>query len=255
MVTQHKLKPADRLIAALDVETLDQATRLVKTLVPIGVTHFKVGLGLFTQAGPAAVEAVHRNGGKVFLDLKFHDIPNTVNKAIAAAVRLGVWMTNLHIQGGSAMMRQAVISIREEARRLHREPPLLIGVTILTSMAERDLADLGMRKTLKDQVLYLAKLAKSAGLNGIVASANETAAVRWAFADDFLIVTPGIRMASTEDPFSNPAALQRDDQQRTATPAQALKAGADYLVVGRPLLEAADPAQAAGAILRDLGGP
>lgn len=254
MATQHKLKPADRLIAALDVENLDQANRLVKALVPVGVTHFKVGLGLFTQAGPAAIEAVHRNGGKVFLDMKFHDIPNTVGRAIAATVHLGVWMTNLHIQGGSAMMRQAVSSIREEARRLRREPPLLIGVTILTSMAERDLVDLGMRKTLKDQVLYLAKLAVSAGLNGIVASAKEATAVRWACGDDFLIVTPGIRMGSTADPFSNPAALPKDDQQRTATPAEAVKAGADYLVVGRPLLEAADPAQAALQILQNLGG-
>ena len=255
MATQHKLKPAERLIAALDVGSLDKAAQVVKTLVPAGVTHFKVGLGLFTLAGPAAIEMVHRNGGKVFLDLKFHDIPSTVGRAVSAAVAQGVWMTNLHIQGGSAMMRHAVAAVQEESHRLHREPPLLIGVTILTSMADRDLADLGMRKTLKDQVLYLAKLAKSAGLNGIVSSPKEATAVRWACGEEFLIVTPGIRLGSPQDPFSNPGALPaRDDQQRTATPAQTVQAGADYLVVGRALLETADPAQTAQSIIRELEG-
>lgn len=249
------MTPADRLIVALDVGRLDQAERLVERLVPVGVTHFKIGLQLFTSAGPASVEAVHRRGGRVFLDLKFHDIPNTVGRAVQAAARLGVWMVNVHIQGGTAMMRQA-LSAREEARRAGRSVPLLVGVTMLTSMAERDLADLGLRKTLKDQVLYLAKLAQSAGLDGIVASAQEAQVIRWTCGDDFLIVTPGIRPGG--DPFSLSSStrgeegVKGDDQRRTATPSQALKAGANYLVVGRPILEAAEPERAAREMLEEL---
>jgi orotidine-5'-phosphate decarboxylase len=235
---------------------------LVKELVSVGITHFKVGLGLFTLYGPSAVAKVHESGGQVFLDLKFHDIPTTVGRAISAAVRLGVWMTDLHIQGGSGMMRQAVRSAQEEAAMLKRKVPLIVGVTVLTSMAQRDLVDLGLRKTLKDQVLYLAKLAKSAGLNGIVASPREATGVRWTCGEGFLIVTPGIRLA-TPDPFSSSAPLpspsrgegaSRDDQQRTATASEAIRTGADFLVVGRPILERPDPVEAARAIIRELEG-
>ncbi len=250
-----KLTPAQRLIVALDVNNVEEATRWVKALAPLGVTHFKVGLGLFTQAGPAAVEAVHRQGGQVFLDLKFHDIPATVARATTAAVRLGVWMMNLHIQGGTSMMRRALAAIREEAARANRKPPLLIGVTVLTSMAERDLADLGLRKTLKDQVLYLAKLAQSIGLDGIVASAKEATTIRWACGDQFLIVTPGIRLAAESEISGFPSGAKvagADDQQRTATPQEAIKAGADFLVVGRPVLEAPDPIPVVQAILREV---
>lgn len=236
------LQATGRLIVALDVDRLEKAETLVKTLIPIGITHFKVGFGLFTQAGPAAVEMVQRNGGQVFLDLKFHDIPTTVAKAAAAATRLGVWMMNLHIQGGTVMMRQALAAVKDEASRLKRKAPLLIGVTVLTSMAEKDLADLGLRKTLKDQVLYLAKLAQSAGLDGIVASAQEATVIRWACGESFLIVTPGIRAAATHE----------DDQQRSTTASQAVKGGADYIVVGRNILEASDPKQAAQMILEEL---
>ncbi|MBI3317620.1 MAG: orotidine-5'-phosphate decarboxylase [Candidatus Omnitrophica bacterium] len=247
-----KLAPADRLIVALDVKGLEEAAGLVEVLAPVGVRHFKVGLGLFTSAGPAAVEAVHRLGGRVFLDLKFHDIPSTVGRAVAAASRLGVWMTNLHIQGGSSMMRQALHSVREEAARSKQGAPLLIGVTVLTSMAERDMADLGLRKTLKDQVLYLAKLAKSVGLNGIVASAQEARIVRWACGEEFLIVTPGIRLAGPEGLFPSPSP-SKEDQSRTATASEAVKAGADYIVVGRPILQASNPAEAAQALVREMG--
>lgn len=246
------LRPEERLIVALDVDSVDQAAALVKKLVPLGVTHFKIGMFLYTLAGPAAVEAVHKNGGKVFLDLKFHDIPNTVANALRASVRLGVWMVNVHIQGGSAMMRTALAAAREEAKASGKKAPLLIGVTVLTSMSEKDMVDLGLRKTLKDQVLYLAKLAKEAGLDGIVASAQEAKVVRWASGDDFLIVTPGIRPAPKEDNLLAAAAGQRkDDQQRTAGPLDAIRAGADYLVVGRPILEAQDPSTVACAILED----
>ncbi len=246
------MEPRDRLIVALDLDRLEDADRLVQKLVPVGVTHFKIGLQLFTLAGPASVETVHRRGGKVFLDLKFHDIPHTVGQAVRAAARLGAWMINVHIQGGTAMMRQA-LSVREESRRFWKTPPLLLGVTVLTSMADRDLADLGLRKTLKDQVLYLAKLAKSAGLDGIVASAQEAQVIRWTCGDDFLIVTPGIRpKGKSDDWLSGARAHSRDDQQRIATPSQALKAGADYLVVGRPILEAADPERTAKEMLEEL---
>lgn len=224
------MNAADRLIVALDLDGLEPAERMVRRLVPAGVTRFKIGLNLFTQAGPAAVEMVHRNGGKVFLDLKFHDIPNTVTQAVQAAARLGVWMANVHTQGGGAMMRQASAAA---------SPTLLIGVTVLTSMAGKDLQELGVQKAVKDQVLDLARLAQASGLSGVVASAREAKEIRQACGKDFLIVTPGIR--SPGDPV--------DDQQRTATPAEALRAGADYLVVGRPVLKAADPAKAAQAIL------
>ena len=189
------------------------------------------------------------------MDLKFHDIPATVARATAAAARLGIWMMNLHIQGGSAMMRRALAAVREGADRARRKPPLLIGVTVLTSMAEKDLVDLGLRKTLKDQVLYLAKLAQSVDLDGIVASAKEATAIRWACGEQFLIVTPGIRPATGEEAgnfLSGAKAVAADDQQRTAAPAEAIKAGADYLVVGRPILEALHPLPVVQAILKDL---
>ena len=227
-----KVRPEDRLIVALDVDTKEEAVGWVKRMAPLGVTHFKIGLNLFTRAGPSAVEAVQQAGGKVFLDLKFHDIPNTVAGAVRAAAALKVWMANVHISGGSAMMRSALAAAGQT---------LLIGVTVLTSMAEKDLADLGLNKTLKDQVLYLAKLAQSAGLSGIVASAQEAKAIRRACGEEFLIVTPGIR----------PQGKEQGDQQRTATPLEAIQAGADYLVVGRPILEAPDPAAVTGQILEE----
>ena len=247
------LRPEERLIVALDVDSVEQASALVKKLVPLGVKYFKIGMYLYTLAGPAAVEAVHQNGGQVFLDLKFHDIPNTVGNAVRAAVRLGVWMVNVHIQGGSAMMRAALAAAREEAKKSGKKAPLLIGVTVLTSMSEKELMDLGLRKTLKDQVLYLAKLAKEIGLDGIVASAQEAKVVRWASGDEFLIVTPGIRAVPKEDNLIAAATGQKkDDQQRTAGPLEAVQAGADYLVVGRPILEAPDPSSVVGSMLEEI---
>ncbi|MBI1953763.1 MAG: orotidine-5'-phosphate decarboxylase [Candidatus Omnitrophica bacterium] len=248
-----KLAPQDRIIAALDVESLEEAAGLVKTLMPAGISHFKVGMSLFTRFGPPSVELVHREGGKVFLDLKFHDIPSTVGRTMRSVARLKVWMTNLHIQGGSAMMREAVRALREEAGQARMEPPLLIGVTVLTSMAERDMIDLGLRKTLKDQVIYLARLAKGAGLNGIVASAQEARALRWALGEDFVLVAPGIRpQEAPRDILSVKPGSGTDDQQRTATPAEAVRAGADYLVMGRPIVKAADPKSVVLKIIQEL---
>lgn len=259
MTKAGDLSPAERVIVALDVPGIGEAESLVGKLVPLGIVRYKIGLSLFTQAGPAAVEAVRKAGGEVFLDLKFHDIPSTVARSVRAAVGLGVWMVNLHIQGGTAMMQEAASAVREEAKAAGRQKPILIGVTVLTSLAGKDLADLGMRKTLKDQALYLARLARKAGLDGVVASAREARAIRWSCGEDFVIVTPGIRPAPA-DPFASGPASPKgagsgktDDQSRTATPAQAIKAGADYLVIGRPILQAPDPAVTAQAILRECG--
>ena len=188
---------ADRLIVALDVAELESARRLVQRLAPLGV-RFKIGSQLFTACGPAAVELVHQAKCTVFLDLKFHDIPTTVAKAARAATHLGVWMINVHVQGGGAMLREMMAAVDEEARRTHHARPLVVGVTMLTSMEEKDLTDLGIRKTMKDQVLYLAQLAQKSGLDGIVASAQETKVLRFACGKEFLIVTPGIRPAGTQ---------------------------------------------------------
>jgi orotidine-5'-phosphate decarboxylase len=232
---------ADRLIVALDVDDLNSAKAMVDKLYP-AVKIFKVGSQLFTSAGPAAVETVRAKGAEVFLDLKFHDIPNTVSNAMRAAARLGVFMVNVHIQGGFDMMRQAAQAAEQKARELKIKRPLVLGVKVLTSMGEKDLKDLQIRKGVKSQVTYLARLAKDAGLDGVVASADEIQPLRWACGDDFLIVTPGVR----------PEWAQKNDQKRTATPAEAVKRGANYVVVGRPILDAPDPKAAAEKILEEI---
>lgn len=234
-----KLKPEERLITALDVDRIEEAVRLVKLLKPLGLVHFKIGLQLFTLGGPDAVEAVQREGAKVFLDLKFHDIPNTVAGAVKSAALLGVWMVNVHTQGGGVMMRSAAVATGEKGT-------LVIGVTVLTSLAEKDMMELGVQRPLKEQVLQLARQAKEAGLNGIVASAQEAAEIRRACGEDFLIVTPGIRPKSDGQ--------KKDDQQRVMGPREAIDAGSDYLVIGRPITEAPDPAEAARRILEECAG-
>jgi orotidine-5'-phosphate decarboxylase len=231
----------DKLIVALDVDTLDSAKTIVNTLYPT-VKIFKIGSQLFTNAGPAAVECAVAKGARVFLDLKFHDIPNTVANAVRAAAKLKVFMLNVHVQGGFEMMRHALAALKDESSRLKIERPIILGVTILTSMGEKDLKDLEIRKGVKSQVTYLAKLAKDAGLDGVVASADEIQPIRWACGDDFIIVTPGIR----------PEWAQKGDQKRTATPKEAISLGADYIVVGRPILEAKDPKAAAEEIIKSI---
>lgn len=232
---------SDKLIVALDVDSLNSAKEILDKLYP-AVKIFKIGSQLFTNAGPAAVELVIKRGAQVFLDLKFHDIPNTVANAVTASTRLGVFMLNLHVQGGFDMMKHAVSAASQEADRLNIKRPFVLGVTVLTSMGEKDLKDLEIRKGVKSQVTYLAKLARDAGLDGVVASADETQPIRWACGDDFIIVTPGIR----------PAFAQKDDQKRTATPKEAITSGANYIVVGRPVIEAADPRVVAEEIIREM---
>ncbi len=224
----------DELLVALDVDTIDRARALASELRG-AVGGFKVGSRLFTSHGPSFVEDLASRGDRVFLDLKFHDIPNTVAGAVAAATRLGVWMVNVHASGGHAMMRAAREAADAEAARLSRPAPLVIAVTMLTSLSEGTLGDIGMSGPMMAQVERLARLTQSAGLDGVVASPQETTLIRERCGPRFAIVTPGIRGDGDS----------KGDQQRTLTAAQALAAGASYLVVGRPIIEAADPRRAA----------
>jgi orotidine-5'-phosphate decarboxylase len=228
------MTPRDRLIVALDVPDAAAARAMVDRLVgQVGM--FKIGSQVFTAAGPDFVREVIARGEKVFLDLKFHDIPNTVAGAVSAAAGLGVTLVDVHALGGKDMMEAAVGALPAMGIRL-------LAITILTSHHEETLATLGVTGSVADSVRRLAALARESGADGVVASPNEVALVREVCGPDFLIVTPGIR----------PAGAARGDQSRTATPAAARAAGADYIVVGRPILEAADPAAAAAAIVREL---
>jgi orotidine-5'-phosphate decarboxylase len=224
----------DRLIVALDVPTADDARSLVDRLQGT-VGMFKVGSQLFTAAGPDFVRELVARKEKVFLDLKYHDIPNTVGLAVGAAARLGVSLVDVHALGGKAMLEAGVASLPAMGARL-------LAITILTSHDQGTLGEIGVEGTVPNTVTSLARLARSAGVDGVVASPHEVALIREACGPDFLIVTPGIR----------PVGAQLGDQARAATPAAALAAGADYLVVGRPITEAADPVAAAAAIVREM---
>jgi len=214
-----------KIIVALDYPTLDAALTLAHQLDPMRCK-LKVGKELFTRSGPQVVETLAAKGFDVFLDLKYHDIPNTVAKACLAAADLGVWMMNVHTLGGQDMMMAA-----REAISSHSQRPLLIGVTLLTSMNEKTFQQIGLSGTLQDTVLTLANLAKQSGLDGVVCSAQEASLLRQQHGQDFLLVTPGIRPANSEV----------GDQHRTMTPAQAIAAGSSYLVIGRPITGADDP--------------
>jgi orotidine-5'-phosphate decarboxylase len=253
------LPAADRLLVALDVPGLGEAEALLDRLQGL-VTGCKIGSQLFTAAGPAAVELARKRGWRVFLDLKFHDIPNTVAGAVREAVRLGVFMLNVHAGGGLAMMRAAADAAGKVAQELGVPRPICLGVTVLTSLERRALeTELGVPSTVEAHVLRLARLAREAGLDGCVASPREIALLRLNLGKHWVIVTPGIRGARAPgDPAEGGArspldsqGRADDDQVRTATPAGALRAGADYLVVGRPITAAPDPAAAARAMLEE----
>jgi orotidine-5'-phosphate decarboxylase len=221
---------------ALDYDEEAKARHLVEQLDP-GICRLKVGKEMFTRFGPAWVEWLQARGFDVFLDLKFHDIPNTVAKAVRAAADLGVWMVNVHASGGSVMMRAA----REALAAVNR-PPLLIAVTVLTSMTPADLEAIGITCSLEDEVRRLAALAAGAGMDGVVCSAREAAMLKQHLGPDVCLVTPGIR----------PAWSESDDQKRIMTPAEARRLGSDFLVVGRPITQAADPGRALERIVQEL---
>lgn len=235
---------SDRILVALDFADAASAIGMADRLRG-RVGGFKIGKQLFTAEGPELVRRLTARGDRVFLDLKFHDIPNTVAGAIASALRLGVWMVNVHASGGRAMMA-AAREAADKAAETGGTRALVIGVTVLTSLDAAALEETGVRDEPAAQVERLATLARRAGLDGVVCSPQEIALVRKACGPGFLIVTPGIRGAS--------AASAPDDQQRTATPAGAVQAGADYLVVGRPITAASDPAGAADRIAAEIGG-
>ena len=230
------------MIVALDFPDLEQVGEMVERLGDT-VSYYKVGMELFYGAGREAVSLLRAAGKEVFLDLKLHDIPNTVSQSVRVLTGLGATMFNVHAAGGPAMMRAAAQAASEAAIAFGRPRPKLIAVTVLTSMDATEWACLNQATPIGEQVVHLAKLAREAGLDGVVASPQEAAAIRAACGPDFLIVTPGVR----------PAGSAANDQSRTATPAGALKAGASHLVVGRPITAAPDPRAAAEAILREMG--
>ena len=235
----------DQLLIALDVETGGRGLELADSLRGVA-GGFKIGSRLFTSEGPAVARALVERGDRVFLDLKFHDIPNTVATAVAAATALGVWMVNVHAAGGTRMMQAARDAAADTAARAGRPRPLVIAVTVLTSMNAATLAEAGVTAPVMDQVVRLARLAQDAGLDGVVASPQETATIRRACGSDFAIVTPGIRGGGA-------TTAGRDDQERTMTPAEAVAAGASYIVVGRPIIAASDPRAAAEGIAEEMG--
>ena len=234
----------DQLLIALDVESSAKALALADTLRGIA-GGFKIGSRLFTSEGPDIVRALTSRGDRVFLDLKFHDIPNTVAQATAAATSLGVWMLNVHAAGGARMMEAARGAAQETAAKEGRTPPLVIAVTVLTSMNQAMLLESGVQEPVLDQVLRLADLAQNAGLDGVVASPQETSLIRARCRADFAIVTPGIRGGQA-------TTAGKDDQERTMSPAEALAAGSSYIVVGRPIIAAPDPRMAAESIAREI---
>ncbi len=225
------------VIVALDYPSVEPALALADRLSP-GLCRLKVGKELFTRSGPAVVEALQLRGFEVFLDLKYHDIPNTVAAAVRAAAELGVWMVNVHASGGRRMMEAAADALQGLSRR-----PLLIAVTVLTSMSDDDLRELGYTQTARERVLSLAALAADSGLDGVVCSAREAPALRAQQGGEFCLVTPGIRLAGDA----------AGDQRRVLTPADAIAAGSDYLVIGRSITAARDPLAALQRVHSELG--
>jgi orotidine-5'-phosphate decarboxylase len=237
--------PRSSLIVALDFDSLSSALKFAKQVADL-VGMFKIGNQLFTAAGPAAVKEVAALGTGIFLDLKFHDIPNTVAGAVlSAAAMTGVQLVNVHALGGKAMLEAAVQAISAGVP-MGADRPRLLAVTILTSMDQKTMKEVGISGAPKLRVTKLAQLAKSAGVDGVVASVQEAKAIRKACGRDFLIVTPGVR------PKEKSASADQDDQARTATPTEAIRAGADFLVVGRPILAAPDPRAAAQSIVEEI---
>jgi len=238
------LTARERLVLALDVGDFKKAEELVGGLIDY-VGAFKIGNQLFTAEGPKVVDMVNKKGGKVFLDLKFHDIPNTVARAAEVATKLGVSIFNVHTSGGYEMMKAAAEATAKISQELAIRKPIILGVTLLTSINQEILEkEIGIIKRVEEQVVHLAKLAKASGLDGVVASSWEIKEIRKACGEDFIILTPGIR----------PAGQSSDDQKRVMAPQEAIKLGANFLVVGRPIRNAANPVEAAKQILKEMEG-
>lgn len=236
----------ERLIVALDLADAEQAVDLVRRLKD-RVRYFKVGSELHNALGPRILELIYSEGGRVFLDLKFHDLPSVVSKAATVVTGLGVAMFSVHAAGGRAMLQAAAAAARQCAAELAITPPKVLGLTVLTSIDDTVLQqEMGVGRSLEEMVAFWSNMARQAGLDGAVASPREVAAVRRACGSDFMIVTPGIRPSWSQQ--------DEDDQKRVLTPAEALAAGADYLVVGRPIIHAADPVAAAARVLDEMQG-
>jgi len=231
----------ERLIVALDLDDLEKVKELIRLLAgEVGM--FKVGKQLFTHAGPSVVKLIQESGGEVFLDLKFHDIPSTVAKAAVEAARLGAKMFNVHASGSLEMMRRTAKDVQRVCRQETLRRPIMLAVTVLTSLDKSDLKRVGISGGIADQVVRLAVLAEEAGMDGVVASPREVAQIRSACGRRFIIVSPGIR----------PQGGRRDDQKRVVTPAEAIRLGVDYIVVGRPITEVRDPLTAVREITSDM---
>lgn len=237
------MQAKDRIILALDVDSEAEALRFVRELTPY-VGAFKVGMQLFNSTGPTIVNKINDLGGRVFVDLKFHDIPNTVAAAGRVMARLNCHMFNVHAAGGRAMLESVARSVQEEAERLQRPAPIILAVTVLTSIGQQELEEdmLISGSKVEEVVVKWALMARNAGINGVVCSPREIEAIRAACGNDFKIVTPGIR----------PAWSEKNDQVRITTPADALRMGADYMVIGRPILKAANPVKAAQMINEEM---
>lgn len=231
----------NRLIVAMDVDTMDKVQQLVEALGD-SVSYYKVGMELFYSVGSQVITYLRAQGKEIFLDLKLHDIPNTVGQGLSTLTGLGISMLNVHASGGPAMMAKAAEAVKQKAAELGIQRPKLIAVTVLTSIDSDQWKALGYGPSLSEQVVHLAQLAKSSGLDGVVASPQEAEQIRRACGGEFIIVTPGIR----------PRGAAINDQSRIATPAGALNSGAHYLVIGRPITAAADPRSAAQAILQEM---
>ncbi|HWV16276.1 MAG TPA: orotidine-5'-phosphate decarboxylase [Cellvibrio sp.] len=230
-----------RILVAMDFDNADDCMYMAKRLSPQHC-RLKVGKELFTAVGPRIVEQLMRLGFDVFLDLKFHDIPNTVAKAVKAAAQMGVWMVNVHASGGQRMMVAARDILEQHAHHHHGRRPLLIGVTVLTSFDAHDLHSIGIAESPEEHVLHLTKMVKDSGLDGVVCSAREASVLRSHFGKNLCLVTPGIRLENSPE----------DDQKRTLTPHAAILAGSSYLVIGRPITKANDPVSVCKSILQSI---
>lgn len=235
------MKKKTELIVALDVPGIDEAQSIVKILSP-AVKYFKVGMQLFTACGPAVIDLIHKHKKEVFLDLKFHDIPNTVAQAAISSLRLGVFMFNVHAIGGNIMLSTLMQAVHKESERLQKKKPIVLGVTVLTSMDRQQLNRVGVIRSVKNEVIHLAKLCKVAGLDGVVCSGKEIKLLRRVIGEDFVLVVPGVR----------PKTAKTDDQKRIVTPGDAARWGADYIVVGRPITANVNPLQSAEDILAEI---